>query len=96
MRTLNIRIVQRGQRLWQIFVNNVPIGRPVPEPMVELGMQLIDAGLRPTTSIYQVKTPQGPCRSVSTIGEALRASRQGSDAPFRMPIWAKPPTNGVH
>lgn len=94
-RTIKVRIVARGTR-WQVLVDDMPLGRPVAEPLVELATRLLAGGFKPTTRIILTHTPAGPCpRAAATLGDVV-TTLQDSAEPFRAPAWVPLPTNGAH
>jgi hypothetical protein len=89
---IRIQIIPTRLGCWSVWIDSWRIIQSTRDPLVEVAGILIAGGHKPAAALVMTKTPDGPCRLVSTIGNAVVASTQRQ--PFRAPDWVALHSNG--
>jgi hypothetical protein len=89
---IRIQIIPTRLGCFSVWLNGMRIIASTRDPLVEIAQRLLAAGHRRDARIVMTRTPDGPCRVASTIGNAAVASARAH--PFRAPDWAPLHPNG--
>jgi hypothetical protein len=91
---IKIQIVPTRLGCWSVWVGGFRIIRSTRDPLVEIAQRMLAAGHKRDARIVMTRTPDGPCRMASTIGNAAAAAVLPQQQPFRAPDWVALHSNG--
>lgn len=102
---IKIQIVPTRLGCWSVWVGGFRIIKSTRDPLVEIAQRMLAAGHKRDARIVMTRMPDGPCRFVSTIGNAATACTQqpsqtpsptnyGQRQPFCAPDWVALQSNG--
>jgi hypothetical protein len=89
---IKIQIIPTRLGCWTVLVGGFQIIKSTRDPLVEIARRLLAAGHKQDARILMTRSPAGPCRLVSTIGDAAAADVLRH--PFRSPDWVALHANG--
>ena len=89
---IKIQIIPTRLGCWSVWVDDMRIIKSTRQPLTEIAQRMLAAGHKRDTRITMTRTPDGPCRFASTIGNAAAVLTQRQ--PFRAPDWVAVHPNG--